>query len=374
MNHISEYRIQNFKSLKDIQLKDIGSVNLIVGDNNAGKTSLLESLLFSDNRIELLKNYHRTLCLRDLHIHTAKIYNPRTGEISGIEFPKENYLNFIINDLTNYCQIEYVNKGKKKKNIIKLESLSANELSSKEKKSAVSQQLPGFEAEYWIKFYLNSKLKEIDWLYVDELIDLHKRHIPFITFNAGYKKELIDTYYNQIHNSKKLRKAFVENLKFIIPNIEEVLVSKISDRELLSVSTSEFDEPLPLTRFGDGSVRVLRILLEITKQSNGRLMIDELSNGIHHSKLKYFWKIILRAAKNSNVQIFATTHSLECLQNFVAAIDELSEELNNSDYNCYKLTKVGKDREIKAYKYDFKQFKSLLDSEVEIRGSVNQAK
>ena len=71
-------------------------------------------------------------------------------------------------------------------------------------------------------------------------------------------------------------------------------------------------------------------LLEITVCKDKRLMVDEIDTGIHYSKMKEFWKIILLASKENNVQLFATTHSKECLQDYVEALKELQLE---SDYH-----------------------------------------
>lgn len=44
------------------------------------------------------------------------------------------------------------------------------------------------------------------------------------------------------------------------------------------------------------------------------LLIDEIENGLHHSALATIWEGLFLAAKEVGVQIFATTHSLECIQ------------------------------------------------------------
>ena len=46
--HLSYFKVENFKRFDNLEVKDIGQFNFIVGDNNVGKTSLLEALLFDD--------------------------------------------------------------------------------------------------------------------------------------------------------------------------------------------------------------------------------------------------------------------------------------------------------------------------------------
>ena len=55
-------------------------------------------------------------------------------------------------------------------------------------------------------------------------------------------------------------------------------------------------------------------------------MIDEIETGIHHSRQKDFWSNILKICKELNVQLFATTHSEECIKAFYEASKELNEQ------------------------------------------------
>src|SRR5713226_8952202 len=49
MRHIDEFTIQRFRGIQDLKLEGLGQINLLVGDNNSGKTSVLEALsIFCD--------------------------------------------------------------------------------------------------------------------------------------------------------------------------------------------------------------------------------------------------------------------------------------------------------------------------------------
>ena len=41
---LSDFRIRNFKTFKDLELKNLKKVNIFVGEPNTGKTSILEAL------------------------------------------------------------------------------------------------------------------------------------------------------------------------------------------------------------------------------------------------------------------------------------------------------------------------------------------
>lgn len=44
MKNLDSVTIHQFRGLRDLELKDLGRVNLLVGINNSGKTSVLEAL------------------------------------------------------------------------------------------------------------------------------------------------------------------------------------------------------------------------------------------------------------------------------------------------------------------------------------------
>lgn len=86
-------------------------------------------------------------------------------------------------------------------------------------------------------------------------------------------------------------------------------------------------ERVPLRSLGDGAVRTLGTVLGLVNAREGFLLIDEAENGIHHSLLRDYWTMVLRAAREHNVQVVATTHSWDCIAGFAEAAyqDESSE-------------------------------------------------
>lgn len=80
--------------------------------------------------------------------------------------------------------------------------------------------------------------------------------------------------------------------------------------------------PVPLKSLGDGAVRVFAVALALANASGGFLFIDEAENGIHHTVHPDFWRMVLQAALESNVQVLATTHSFSCVRGFARASAE----------------------------------------------------
>ena len=70
--HLNSLRVQNFRCFKDFTAEKLGDVNLIVGKNNSGKSSVLEAVaLYAGNRKQIVLNSfgerkHEILSSRDL--------------------------------------------------------------------------------------------------------------------------------------------------------------------------------------------------------------------------------------------------------------------------------------------------------------------
>ncbi|MFM6844975.1 MAG: AAA family ATPase [Dolichospermum sp.] len=111
---------------------------------------------------------------------------------------------------------------------------------------------------------------------------------------------------------------------------ELLSIFEIIDSSIISIETMTIGEGniwvkkegkkrLPLSLFGDAINRIADIILRIVNNENSIILIDEIENGIHHSNQVAFWTILYRLAKELNVQIFATTHSLEMIKSFINA-------------------------------------------------------
>lgn len=83
--------------------------------------------------------------------------------------------------------------------------------------------------------------------------------------------------------------------------------------------------PVPLRSFGDGAVRLFGVALELTYCRSGLLLLDEAENGLHHTVHTDFWRMVLQAAHEGEVQVLATTHSWDCIVGFARAATECAD-------------------------------------------------
>ena len=71
---------------------------------------------------------------------------------------------------------------------------------------------------------------------------------------------------------------------------------------------------VPLGSQGEGMRRILAIALALIQARGGLLLIDEIDTGLHYSIMGDMWRLVIEAAQRSGVQVFATTHSLDCVR------------------------------------------------------------
>lgn len=89
--------------------------------------------------------------------------------------------------------------------------------------------------------------------------------------------------------------------------------------------SARYPTPVPLKTFGDGVNRLFGIILSLCSARNGVLLVDEIENGLHYSIQTGIWRTIFRLAGDLNVQVFATSHSWDCIRAFQEAASESPE-------------------------------------------------
>jgi predicted ATPase len=83
---------------------------------------------------------------------------------------------------------------------------------------------------------------------------------------------------------------------------------------------------LPLQMMGDGVQRCFDFAVVLAGGDSAYLAIDEIENGLHHSVLEPVWNWLAEVSALHKIQIFATTHSEECVQTACRAFSALNDD------------------------------------------------
>ena len=310
LDHI---HIENFRLFKNLDIPKVGQVNLITGKNNSGKTTLLEALRLWANRKSLTK-------VKSVLLHILK----QRGELNRM--PEEDFASVFHEPYRN-----------RKVVINELEMMYKGEIIAIQ---GVSEKISSYEVEYTTS--------------PDQLID-SSNFIPasFDLTNAHLWEKVELTKEDKV----------VEVLRIIEPSIVRVSVNKADDTAKVLLKNSS--KPLPLKNFGEGMNRLLTVALGLVSAENDMLLIDEIDLGLHHSVQHLLWEIVFQKASDLNVQVFATTHSSDCVQAF-------SDIANKPEYagmgNYIRLQRSKKEGVgIMAVDYDMESLESSLDFNLETR-------
>lgn len=346
--HLSYFKVENFKRFDSLEVNDIGQFNLIVGDNNVGKTTLLEALLFDDENYDQLIYNLRHALLNKFGIHESKLANV-------------NFLDFYTKSLQNPIAFsaKYV-EGKVGERVT-LKKRTKDSLNESEIKDLSVQLLLEPNSNHLIEF--SDGDKKALYFVTRNGINNVDHFYPLAPININYSSNVADTVSSIIKSTKRLHEI-VDELKYFVPEIINVEVSSSIVPETLLVAIREKEDDLirPISQYGDAVNKLLHYVIEFSLAEKKRYMIDEFDAGIHYTRMKDFFIKVLRSARNKNVQIFATTHSKECLEYYAQALQELGLE-NEGRIIRLANTKSGN----KAYTMRFEEFDNALALDNEIR-------
>ncbi len=163
----------------------------------------------------------------------------------------------------------------------------------------------------------------------------------------------------QGHAVQALRLIFGDDVDDVAM-IGEASRSRLPGRRAI-VKLKGHERPAPLRSLGEGALRIFGVALALANSRNGFLLIDEAENGIHYTLQSDFWRMVLRMAQENNVQVFATTHSWDCVRGFAQAATE-SEDVEGV---LFRVERRG--AELRAVMYSEKNLRIAAEQDIEVR-------
>lgn len=130
---------------------------------------------------------------------------------------------------------------------------------------------------------------------------------------------------------------------------------------VLAIEVEGTSRPIPLTEMGDGARRVLGIVLAMVNAESSILLIDEVENGLHYSVQQDVWRSILRLAEDLDVQVFATTHSWDAIQAFSLA----ARESSSVEGRMHRLENT--DGDVRLVEFDEEDLGIVTRQQIEVR-------
>lgn len=331
---LKEIQINKFKGFTDFKVNNLKQVNLIGGKNNIGKTSFMEAsyINVTGSNINLLVSA----------LYNMKYRRENLNILTSVALKSIHFSNAVsgINGEANMSQeISFINCA------------AGLDIGSNVRPS-IKFNVSSADGKMLYKFSFNQIDSEINVKDFSFINQVHFNHQYIDSFGCGYYE--IVAFYSFLQRQNK--ESFLDDLiSQLDPQIESFKI-------INNIPSCEINKNwIPLNELGDGTRHLVSIITSMFAAKDGYIFIDEVDNGVHHTFLDEFWKQIFTLSTALNCQVFATTHSKECIEAFNRA-----NEADNGIYLEFYRNKKTNDIEVMSRNHELLQYS--LDKNGEFRG------
>lgn len=361
------FYIKNFRCFREFTFPQIERVNLIAGKNNVGKTALLEAIFlhlgpdnpelsvrinvwrgvggFELQSLELSETFGSLFYNIDISskIEISSIDDENNRRILSISLPESAVTRLAISDQESHSSVAKTNGG------AMATSVSTRELQLEYNDEKKQSNI--------VRARLVADNKSIGFVVDRERL---LKHPPGFFVSTRLKAPQEDA--ERFSKLEEIGRSdlVVDILRLLEPRLTRLAVL-VKGSSSIIYGDIGVGRLLPLPLMGEGMVRLLTIVLAISFARKSVVIIDEIENGLHYSVMRNIWKAIAEAARQFDTQIFATTHSSECIQ---AAHDAFSE-MSSYDFRLHRLTRIEDDIQAVSYKQEI--LNTALSTDLEVR-------
>ncbi|MFM6461214.1 MAG: AAA family ATPase [Planktothrix sp.] len=352
MNQIlQDLQICGFRGFQEIKLSGLGQVNLIVGNNNSGKTSLLEAIAIFCNPLDPF----RWIEVSKRSFSSGRVYPAFRPDLESIKWifekksdlsdSEEFYGKLVINCKGN-TTIKQLEAELSDIYSIPIKNSEDDQLENdleNDEKATLENDLENDQKNEIYRKGLELKIKTNEFHQPTDLLDLlnTNNQIRIETFEfwederfiaRGRKKPFINTniispaYSNLasvrlsklILSNKESKNEILNLINFFDPDIIDIMI--LTPKQLGNIYIDHQKLGLtPLDIFGDGIKKTLAMALAIQSAKDGILLIDEIETSIHVSALSQVFSWLIESCFKQNIQLFVTTHSLEAVDAMITS-------------------------------------------------------
>jgi len=376
----SSFEVESFRCFERLRLHGVGRVNLIAGRNNVGKTALLEALYLHATRGEpyaLLRIIReragvepRTELAEDhlfweplfWRLDTSRQIRANAQEVTrkqplpAAELPLPVQVDSTwdsqleVREVTDPQEVEEqsaeIRRAGSSMARRRLESLRAGGLLKLVYRAGTA---PTRES------YLTGQRDVIPWS-----PERSAENAPVSLVPASLGGPAADAGRFRTIAIEKRTTELVDALRVIEPRLADLQVLPLG-RGYALYGDIGLPRLVSLSDMGEGMNRLASLTLALSTAARGVVLVDEIENGLHHTVHHDVWRVIGESARRLDVQVFATTHSLECIQAAHRAFSEGDEY----DLRVHRLQRVRD--EVHDFVYDQHTLEAALETDLEVR-------
>ncbi|MGL4519010.1 MAG: AAA family ATPase [Phocaeicola sp.] len=367
MKHFKELIVENFRGFDYIKVEQLGQVNLFLGKNSAGKSTLLEALFLLSG----LGDVRHLNGITTLRSEQNNQLNEIVSLFHGFDFEQHPHLQATLeSDLPTASSVSEMRKVVITPNYGSL-SYPINPGSTKINRTPIgihskgSVQVDGEapnELQGTIQYHGHSPKFKIRATKRANSIDLPEKgnQLEATYLSSGKEEGALLSSYDEV-----VKKGAKEQLIGLLQQFDVQILGIESIDNRLYLQLMEFKQLLPLTMAGDGLKRFLKIAIAILSSESRILLIDEIDNGLHYAAYPLLWKSLFTLCQEQKMQLFITTHNLELLTALEKVLSQEKEEVQQS-LRLYTIEK-SKLKGFQAYGYGYEGVKGAIEREIELR-------
>jgi AAA15 family ATPase/GTPase len=344
--------IQNFRGFSAVEASDCKRINIVVGENGSGKTAFMEAVFLASAltpeialRFRAFRGYENTVS-----------GNPRDIErdMWGDLFHNHNFNNSISIKL----------KGTREQE--RTLSIIYNERNVTMTRATRSRDAGWSPVNFVWKGANDRTLHTSIPAIIDGKISIQPGPPPLIdsaffaanhTYSPG---ETVNRFSSlSIHSAHD---PIIENFKSQFSSMQELSIEMNAGAPLLYAKIKDTKDRLPVALISGGMNKLASILFSLPKFEHGIVLIDEIENGFYYKRMPLIWRSILHFAELYDVQIFASTHSVECLR----AAAEVAKEHADA-FSIIRVVNDGKLNETTLRQFTGPDFVSAVEDDIEVR-------
>lgn len=323
--HIKNLEIEHFRGIHHLAVEELNHVNIIAGDNNSGKTSVLEALLLLRNPNDFT-NILRLARMRDTNV----FFNGTPLYESFINlFPQDtSKMEITLNAIFKGDQVAYKLLGEQKKIMMEPEDVIKKMYPLKRSHLLRNMDSDIVEADafsgaliYEVAGHGERQDVEIDAYATTSGREIKRNNYINIVYLSP-TAHIGRTVFTRILRNDAYKEICLRILQLFDSEIIDLLILKNEEnnRSTEYIKHAKLGN-IPLATYGDGIKKVLSLANGIAQAGGGVLLIDEVETAIHSKYYDDIFRFLVKASLQFDVQIFITTHSIEAIDGLLSTQD-----------------------------------------------------
>ena len=358
MSVLKSIEIENFRGIRKMEIPELNTINLFVGENGCGKTSVLEGVILNQETCDISAFRKHLLLLRSTFRDVTQNFNSGVGMLTT--FPIFSRYDLLITPLF------YSSKEKAEEIKITIQNTrGAKSLSLKETQSTISvsyREEDTLSYEFALdKNYEFALDKNSEGVKIKHELSEDKIGYKFfyqIGF-ANFLEQAADDYSFLEHSAREDILKFIKQLDARIDSLEIMSKNGMAVFNALLKAGNR----IPINGLGYGIGFVLNLLSRMKAHSDRIFLLDEFESSIYYKHLPKLWPIFTELCEKHNNQIFAATHSFDTLQ----SLGEALEAKPDLPVTVHHLKKHDKEDTIDVFSYTGKEVTAAFDGGWDLR-------